>query len=143
MDIRAGDRNDRMSLLPQHLHPKDLASMIRRHLVAHLRHVNDVVDVLKFTPGDLVRIHDQPKTIGLIIEVGHNKFVTDVCDQPAIADIQIARVMWAVEPPETYSYRPQQWTDAASYVETGYVYAPYVPLKVTPTIYSTVRYKKV
>lgn len=64
------------------------------------------------SPGDWVRDLYVPGSVGILVAVNE----------------QTLSVLWSKYPNERVT------TDGQKYIETGFVFAPYVPLIVTPTI---------
>lgn len=115
------------------------SAVISNHLVFHLRIVGEgsVLTVIK--PGDLVRVHDRHDNIGTVIGTSEDTIkVLGNAEQPEEELIlPVAMVLWAVDPPKQYIYRnAASFTSVSmqsSHISGGYVYAPYIPLQVTPT----------
>lgn len=113
--------------------------MISNHLVFHLRIIGEGAVLTVIKPGDLVRVHDRHDNIGTVIGTSDEVMkIVGGDDNEETIKLPIAMVLWAVDPPEQYIYRSAaSYTSVtmqqSSHISAGYVYAPYIPLQVTPT----------
>ena len=98
--------------------------MISKHVAGMLVHVDTKRTCKIFTPGDLVRVYNQPTTVGIVIEVLQETMTLSHCDPPEILKVDVANVMWSVIPSTIRYIGNNTWMT----FDPSYVYAPYMPV---------------